>query len=212
MKIKPTLLLSLACVVPALGDPEDVNILAKGAIYYDSEATLREAQAYALLRDDDSIKKMTKLGHINGPLPDARGIIIYQDDKDATEFVFSDDPIPTTYWTPSRFVTEQNGPGLSPTPKPTSSPTPPVSPPSTLKPSSTPTISPTPSPSSTPTVTLSPKLTSTPNPTVSPSPRREHEEGSNRGAPGKKVWHTLPDGTRKWYYEKYGPRPPKSSE
>lgn len=209
MKIKPALLWSLACVLPALGDTEDGNILAKGAIYYDSEATLREAQAYIRLRDDDSIKKMTKLGHINGPLADARDIIIYQDDKDATEFVFSDDSIPTTYWTPSRFVAEHNGPSLSPTPSPTA----PVSPPSKPKPSSTPTISPTPSPGSTPTVTLSPKLTSTPNPTVSPSPRREHEEKSHRGAPGKKVWHTLPDGTRKWYYEKYGPKPaPKGSE
>ena len=197
MKIKPALLLSLAWVVPTSGDTEDVDILAKGAIYYDSEATLREAQAYIRLRDDDSIKKMTKLGHINGPLADARDIIIYQDDKDATEFVFSDDSIPTTYWTPSRFVAEHNGPSLSPTPSPTA----PVSPPSTPKPSST------------PTVTLSPKLTSTPNPTVSPSLRREHEEKSHRGAPGKKVWHTLPDGTRKWYYEKYGPKPaPKGSE
>jgi hypothetical protein len=172
--MKPVLLLALLCV-PAFGGSEE-GVLVKGAIYYDSEATLREVQAYTILRDNESIKEMTKLGHISERTPSARDILVFRGDhapKDYVEFVFADDAIPTTYWTYSRFVSDRT------TPTPTSSSTP----------SATPSSTPSPTPSS----------------TVSPVGSRSKQK--TEGPPGgHKVWHTLPDGTRKWYYEKYHPR------
>jgi hypothetical protein len=172
--MKPVLLLALLCV-PAFSGSEE-GVLVKGAIYYDSEPTLREVQAYTILRDNESIKEMTKLGHISEPTPSARDILVYRGDhtpKDSVEFVFADDAIPTTYWTYSRFVSDRT----------TSTPTP----------SSTPSPTPSSIPSPTPSSTVSPVVS---------RPKQKTE-----GPPGgHKVWHTLPDGTRKWYYEKYRPR------
>jgi hypothetical protein len=200
--MKPVLLLVLFCV-PAFGGSDDEGaVLVKGAIYYDSEATLREVQSYILLKDNKSIKHMTELGHISEPTPNAQNILVLQgghSSNDPVEFVFDDDSVSTNYWTYGRFVSERTTPISASSSSPTPSPSAAIPAPSaTLRPST-----PIPAPSATPRPsTPIPTPSTTPSPTASPSVSQ-----SKRGSPGRKVWRTLPDGSRKWHYENYGPGP-----
>src|SRR5215469_11951702 len=217
--MKPVLLLVLFCV-PAFGGSDDEGaVLVKGAIYYDSEATLREVQPYILLKDNKSIKHMTELGHISEPTPNAQNILVLQgghSPNDPVEFVFDDDSVSTSYWTYGRFVSERTTPISASSSSPTPSPSAAIPAPSaTVRPSTPiPALSATPRPSTpipTPSATPRPSApiptpsatpSSTPSPTASPSVSQ-----SKRGSPGRKVWRTLPDGSRKWHYENYGPGP-----
>jgi hypothetical protein len=200
--MKLVLLLVLFCV-PAFGGSDDEGaVLVKGAIYYDSEATLREVQPYILLKDNKSIKHMTELGHISEPTPNAQNILVLQGGhapNDPVEFVFDDDSVSTSYWTYGRFVSERTTPNSASSSSPIPSPSAAIPAPSASPRPSTP--SPAPSASPRPS-TPSPTPSATPSPTASPSVSQ-----SKRGAPGRKVWRTLPDGSRKWHYENYGPGP-----
>lgn len=169
------LLLGLAS--PALAQNHGPANLLKGAIYYDSELTLKEANALETLKNNDEIVHLIRLGHISPPTLDLRPIIVFTSGpgpNDPAEFAFLGNP--TTFWTITKFLAYQEP--LAVAPKPTPTPVP---------------------------EQLSPDPGSFVDDSPTPAKKRAADD------PGRKIWHMV-NGERKWYYEKYGPRPTATSK
>lgn len=170
----------------ALGQNHGPANLLKGAVYYDSELTLKEVSALETLKDNDAIVHLMRLGHISVPTPDLVPVMVFTSGPGANEpaeFAFLGSP--TTFWTITKFLAFQEPLAVAPKPK----------------------LTPTPEPE-----TLSPDPGSfvdsspTPSPSPTPTPVKVKKREVDDPDPDRKVWHTV-NGQRKWYYEKYGPRP-----
>ncbi|MBV9274589.1 MAG: hypothetical protein JO333_11895, partial [Verrucomicrobia bacterium] len=191
---------SLFLILPSFGGEA---VLLKGAVYYDSQNTFRDVVAFTLLKDDDSINHLIKIGHISTPTEEEQNVVVYyagSESDSPAEFAFLTGP--TTYWTFAKYLS--NSPKASATASP--SPVPEIS-------ETTPTASPL--PEATPEASPSPswhfvigmpgessRSVLVPQKRVR---RRSEEDNGAESNGGRKIWH-LVNGQKKWYYEK---RPPK---
>jgi len=175
--------------------------LMKGAVYYDSQVTYREALALSMLRDTEALTRLVKIGHISAPTDTEQDIIVLytgSDPDSPAEFSFLSGP--TTYWTLSKYLLNYSKADPTPTPSP-----PPLSEarPSDFS-SRTPEATPTPEASPSP-----PVAAFVPQKKVRHRPDVNNSEDISAG--GRKVWH-LVNGNLKWYYEKWPPKEVKEEQ
>jgi hypothetical protein len=184
------------CIVPLLFCLQSAfgqnATLLKGAIYYDSQVAMKEAIAYALLNDEDSISDMTKIGHISSPTKENQNVVVIvvgAEPDSFAEFTFLNGP--TTYWTLTRNL--HGGSQQAEQPK------------------TTPTPSPSPSPS---TRQSDREILGLPGEShhhlvskrkVKPKAEKDEDDGSGR----KKIWHMV-NGHHKWYYAPYADKAPRA--
>jgi hypothetical protein len=104
----------------ALGEEIPVHgaaTLMKGAVYYDSQVTYREALAFSLLKDTEALTRLVKIGHISAPTDTEQDVIVLYTGSDAdspAEFSFLSGP--TTYWTLSKYLLNYSKTDITPTP------------------------------------------------------------------------------------------------
>jgi hypothetical protein len=192
--------ISISFLLASLSPAAQEATLLKGAVYYDSGAALREATAYGMLNDRDSISEMEKIGHISAPTKEEVKVVLVTvtgtlPDSPA-EFTFPEDP--TTYWTLAKNLSLRN-------PQPAQAEA---------------SVSPSPSASPSPADALSDReilgMPGEEKPSPEPNrihkkrvrPKTEDKEEADGSRFGKKIWHTV-DGHRRWYYEKYPPQKAK---
>jgi hypothetical protein len=189
--------------------------LVSGAIYFDSENTLREVLRLSELKDNNALGQLVASHHVSEKIVDNTDIQLYlagPNPESPAEFRFVNNP--TTYWTLTKFI---EGIRVTPNPNSEAAFTPVVIPSPT--PNSTPTPTPTPTLTSTPTPTPTPKSVvalaereGTPDPENPPPPRKHHrtrEHFSSSHPPSnddevpndRKVWHTV-NGHWKWYVKR----------
>ena len=151
--------------------PVFADTLVAGSVYFDSLQTLEEVIKLSAQRDNDGIAKLIADGHVSKQTAAEMDIVVLASGstpEDTSEFHFLNEP--TTYWTPTRNVT--NSTRTIPT--------------SALVPTSSPTQEPTPLPAESPTRT--PKHI-----------QRRHESNAPFDDDnGQRIWHQV-DGKWKWY-------------
>jgi hypothetical protein len=177
--------------------------LLKGAVYYDSGAALREATAYGMLNDRDSISEMEKIGHISAPTKEEIKVVLVTVTgtlpESPAEFTFPEDP--TTYWTLAKNLSLRN-------PQPAQA-----------EASASPSASPSPADALSARAKSDREILGMPGeekPSSEPDridkkrvrPKTEDKEEEDGSRFGKKIWHTV-DGHRRWYYKKYPPQKAK---
>ncbi len=114
MVTKWLLITLFATSVPVFGDT-----LLSGSVYFDSQKTLEEVVKLSVEKDNESILKLIKNGHVSQQTDSDRDIVILTigiTPESPAEFRFLVGP--TTYWTLTRFVTKsiEPTPGLTPEP------------------------------------------------------------------------------------------------
>jgi hypothetical protein len=188
-------LAAIGCATPVLGET-----LVAGAIYFDSENTLLEVDQLIHANDQDHLGRLFTGKHISDKVPANLDIVVLQSGPNPgspAEFRFIKNP--TTYWTYTRYVSNDDIKNITTaTAPPTSTSTPPTAPNSTLPanlPSSLYHVTSVPlnpnttlstPPISIPTPTPIPTPTATPIPTPTPKPAvvmREREEDSDDDSP-----------------------------
>jgi hypothetical protein len=203
VKFLPLFLCSIS--ISSLSPAAQEATLLKGAVYYDSGAALREATAYGMLNDRDSISEMEKIGHISAPTQEEVKVVLVTvtgtlPDSPA-EFTFTEDP--TTYWTLAKNLSLRN-------PQPAQA---------EASASPSPAVSPSPADALSARAKSDREILGMPGeekPSPEPNrihkkrvrPKTEDKEEEDGSRFGKKIWHTV-DGHRRWYYEKYPSRKAK---
>lgn len=113
--IKSLLVVLFGTSLPSLGDT-----LISGAIYFDSEHTLKEVVELASQKDNEGIAKLIAKGHVSSKTStetDISVILYGSTPESSTEFRFLNNP--TTYWTFGKYISGYIQPTPAPTPQPT---------------------------------------------------------------------------------------------
>jgi hypothetical protein len=213
VKFLPLFLCSISIsflLVSLLPAAQEATLL-KGAVYYDSGAALREATAYGMLNDTDSISEMEKIGHISAPTKEEIKIVLVTVTgtlpESPAEFTFPEDP--TTYWTLAKNLSLRN-------PQPAQAEAS-ASPSASAFPSAS--ASPSPADALSARAKSDREILGMPGEEKPPPepdrthrkrvrPKTEDKEAEDGSRFGKKIWHTV-DGHRRWYYKKYPPQKTK---
>jgi hypothetical protein len=116
----------LALALPVLAKEEDgtqAGTLLEGAVYYDSEITFEQARSFRILKEDDSLDQLVKVGHVSAATTAERPVWIITpgNNDNPAEFTFLDNP--TTYWTASRYLRLDAATPTPAAPSPTPVPT-----------------------------------------------------------------------------------------
>ncbi len=149
--------------------PVFADTLVAGAVYFDSEQTLKEVINLSEQHDNEGIAELIKTGHISDQTEEAKDVVVLTSGstpESPVEFRFLSGP--TTYWTVTKNITNF------------------------VKPIPTPTPLPTPTPESTPVAT------ETPTPSSKRHNRQNDEHVSFDDENGSRIWHQV-DGKWKWY-------------
>jgi hypothetical protein len=123
--------------------PVFADTLVVGAVYFDSEQTLKEVINLSAQHDSEGIAKLIQNGHISDQTREEKDIVVLisgSTPESPAEFRFLNGP--TTYWTMTKYAANLAKPILTPTPLPTLTSTP------VPTPTPAPTESPTPTPTS----------------------------------------------------------------
>jgi hypothetical protein len=91
------------------------DTLVSGSVYFDSQKTLEEVVKLSAEKDNESILKLIKNGHVSQRTDSDKDIVVLIDGftpESPAEFRFLSGP--TTYWTLTKFVTKS----AEPTPTP----------------------------------------------------------------------------------------------
>jgi len=122
MVAKTFLVMIIATSVPVCADT-----LVSGSVYFDSQKTLEEVVQLSAKKDNESILKLIKNGHVSQQIDSDKDIEVLTTGftpESPAEFRFLSGP--TTYWTLRKFIAKSVEPTSTPTPIPEQSPSPTV--------------------------------------------------------------------------------------
>ncbi len=120
MITKICLVMFVATSLPVFADT-----LVSGSVYFDSQITLEEVVQLSAKKDNESILKLIKNGHVSQQIDPDKDIVVLTTGltpESPAEFRFLSGP--TTYWTLTKFIAKSVEATPAPTPTPERLPSP----------------------------------------------------------------------------------------